>query len=253
MQDQLVRLIMRVLIQNKEFFYYQGYHDICVTFLLILGEELAFHVVNKLSKSHLNIYMEKTMEATSDELEFIPILLDKESPSLGMFLRQSGVGTIFSLSWVITWFSHVLRNYDNVGRFFDLFICSHRFMPMYLSVAMLLYKEDEILRLDCDMAPVHQYLTRLLENEEDSLPMDILIRNAKALMAAHPPEQMKKILDNLAQKKRKEEAARKRSLAIKQLFSVRAILGLVASKYGMASVLVVFAAVGWQMFWSKKP
>ena len=37
------------------FLNFQGFHDICVTFLLILGQDLSFLVVNALSKSHLRL------------------------------------------------------------------------------------------------------------------------------------------------------------------------------------------------------
>ena len=32
---------------------FQGYHDICVTFLLVVGEDLTFAIMNKLSEAHL--------------------------------------------------------------------------------------------------------------------------------------------------------------------------------------------------------
>ena len=53
MQDQLVDVIMWVLVSHPELHYYQGYHDIVVTFLLVLGERLTFGVMDKLSKQHL--------------------------------------------------------------------------------------------------------------------------------------------------------------------------------------------------------
>lgn len=250
MQDQLVRLIMRVLIKNPELYYYQGYHDICVTFLLILGEEMAFHVVDRLSRTHLHVFMEKTMESTSNLLELVPLIIDKESPSLAMFLRASGVGTIYSLSWVITWYSHVLRSYDLVGRLFDLFIVSHKLMPLYLAVAVLLYKEDEILRLDCDMASVHQYLTRLLEAEEESLPFERLITNALTLSKMYPPDEISEQLATLAAARR--SADKSRMVALRRWFSC-SIRDLARSKYGFASVtiLVVVAASFVQFYWNK--
>lgn len=55
-QDQLVDLIMRVLVEHDELHYYQGYHDICVTFLLVLGEDLAFATLNVLSLQHLRYF-----------------------------------------------------------------------------------------------------------------------------------------------------------------------------------------------------
>lgn len=69
MQDQLVDVIMRVLVHRPELHYYQvsrnvyfrfllsvslqGFHDICVTFLLVVGEELTFAIMEKLAQNHL--------------------------------------------------------------------------------------------------------------------------------------------------------------------------------------------------------
>lgn len=251
MQEQLVRLIMRLLIKNPELHYYHGYHEICVTFLLVLGEEIAFHVVNRLSRTHLSVFMEKSMTGTSNLLELIPLLIDKESPSLGMFMRASGVGTNFSMSWAMTWYGQVLRNYDTVGRLFDLFIVSHKYMSIYLACAVLLYKEDEILRLDCDTTSVHQYLNRLLETEEESLPFERLISNALLLVKMYPPEKLAKEL-NLMQRVRKREMTH--MIALRKLFSVQGMYDLARCKgYGFASVtiLVVVAASFVQLYWNK--
>ena len=37
----------------KLIFIFQGYHDICVTFLLVVGEDKSFALVDKLSTVHL--------------------------------------------------------------------------------------------------------------------------------------------------------------------------------------------------------
>ncbi|CAG2112455.1 unnamed protein product [Medioppia subpectinata] len=188
MQDSLVRLIMRVLIKNPELHYFQGYHDICVTFLMVLGEEMAFYVVNQLSKTHFRIFMDKTMEKTADLMDIIPILVRRESEPLGDHMERSDVGTIFALSWVITWFSHVLPTYEHVTRLFDFFLVSHSLMPLYLTVALVLHKERHILDTDCDMPSLHQLLTRIPETEE--LPIESLIESAVDLMDRHPPSDM---------------------------------------------------------------
>ena len=66
------------------------YHDIR-RFMHLLGEEIAFHVVNRLSRTHLRVFMEKTMKYTSNLLELIALIgaVDKESQSLGLFMRAS--------------------------------------------------------------------------------------------------------------------------------------------------------------------
>jgi hypothetical protein len=53
LQEELIDIILRVLKNNPQLHYYQGYHDIVVTFLLVLGERLATALVEKLSTHHL--------------------------------------------------------------------------------------------------------------------------------------------------------------------------------------------------------
>ena len=49
LQDQLTRLIIRILGKHPNLHYYQGYHDVAITFLLVVGEEMAFNILEKLS------------------------------------------------------------------------------------------------------------------------------------------------------------------------------------------------------------
>jgi len=53
LQEELIDIILLVLKRNPQLHYYQGYHDIVVTFLLVLGERLATALVEKLSTHHL--------------------------------------------------------------------------------------------------------------------------------------------------------------------------------------------------------
>lgn len=104
-QDSLTKMIIRVLSHNPSLHYYQGYHDICLTFLLMVDEETAFRIVNKISNTHLCYFMEETMHTTSNHLQIIYWILNLEDKELHDYLVRSEVGTIFSLSWVITWYS----------------------------------------------------------------------------------------------------------------------------------------------------
>lgn len=207
LQDKLVFMIMRVLMKNPELHYYQGYHDICVTILLVLGEEIGFLLVEKLSRTNLSVFMEKTMAHTAEVLEHIYPLIGHGSPKLRSFLEKAGIGIMFCLSWVITWFGHVLNDYDMVVRLFDLFLASHSWMPLYLSAAVVLHKENEILQLDCDMAQVHSYLSRVVEEE---LPFENLITNAREMMSRYPPSKVK------AERAKQVEEVRRRQPVAKE-------------------------------------
>ena len=47
------------------------YHDVAITFLLVVGEELGYQIVERLSVSHLRDFMAPTMEQTVRLLQYI--------------------------------------------------------------------------------------------------------------------------------------------------------------------------------------
>lgn len=53
LQEELIDIILIILERNPQLHYYQGYHDIVVTFLLVVGESLTTALVEKLSTHHL--------------------------------------------------------------------------------------------------------------------------------------------------------------------------------------------------------
>lgn len=55
LQEELIDIILRVLKRNPQLHYYQGYHDIVVTFLLVVKERYATALVEKLSTHHLRL------------------------------------------------------------------------------------------------------------------------------------------------------------------------------------------------------
>jgi hypothetical protein len=46
------------------------------------------------------------------------------------------VGTIFALSWLITWFGHVLSDFRHVVRLYDFFLACHPLMPIYFAAVV---------------------------------------------------------------------------------------------------------------------
>jgi len=74
---KLVRVIVNVLMRNPKLFYYQGFHDICVTFLLVGGEAFAITTVESLTSFHLKDYLCATMEPTSKILDLMFPLIGK--------------------------------------------------------------------------------------------------------------------------------------------------------------------------------
>ena len=145
LQEQLTRLIVRVLVSQPSLHYYQGYHDVAITFLLVVGENIGYQIMEKLSVSHLKQFMTPSMENTMGLLQLMYPIIRKSSPDLHRHLVKSELGTIFALPWLITWFGHVLPNYCDVVRLYDFFLAGPPLMPVYLAAAIVLHREQEIL------------------------------------------------------------------------------------------------------------
>lgn len=213
LQDQLTVLILRVIIKYPHLKYYQGYHDVAITFLLVVGEEVAFHVMEILSTNHLVECMQETMEPTQRRLMFIYPLVRKESSALCDFLERSTVGTLFALPWYLTWFGHSLNSYRSVVRLYDYFLASDFLLPIYVTSAIVLYRQSEIFQEDCDMASLHCLLSQLPED----LPFEYLLKNAEELYRKYPPKMIEKDVENMIAKEKqqrlKEERERERRKA----------------------------------------
>ena len=52
-QEQLTRVILRILADNPGLHYYQGLHDVAITFLLVAGEDIAYALMNVIVKHHI--------------------------------------------------------------------------------------------------------------------------------------------------------------------------------------------------------
>lgn len=183
LQEQLIDIILDVLRRNPQLHYYQGYHDIVVTFLLVVGERMAIAMVEKLSNHHLRDFMDPTMDSTKHILNYLMPILEQVDPELHDFMRRAEVGTIFALSWLITWYGHVLSEFRHVLRLYDFFLASHPLMAIYFAAVIVLYREREVKSSECDMASVHHLLSHIPQD----LPYEQLISRTQNLFTRYPP------------------------------------------------------------------
>ncbi|XP_050077628.1 TBC1 domain family member 20 [Anopheles maculipalpis] len=200
LQDQLTVLILRVIIKYPHLKYYQGYHDVAITFLLVVGEEVAFHVMEILSTNHLVECMQETMEPTQRRLMFIYPLVRRENAALCSYLERSTVGTLFALPWYLTWFGHSLNSYRSVVRLYDYFLASDFLLPIYVTSAIVIYRQNEIFQEDCDMASLHCLLSQLPED----LPFEYLLKSAENLYRKYPPRVIEKDVETMIAKEKQQ-------------------------------------------------
>lgn len=183
LQEQLIDIILNVLKHRPQLHYYQGYHDVAVTLLLVVGERMALALLDKLSNFHLRDFMDPTMDSTKHILNYLMPILEQVDKELHDFMIRAEVGTIFALSWLITWYGHVLSEFKHTLRLYDFFLASHPLMPIYLAAAIVLHREKEVKRTECDMAMVHHLLSHIPQD----LPYELLIARAQELFDQNPP------------------------------------------------------------------
>nr|XP_060637761.1 TBC1 domain family member 20-like [Anolis sagrei ordinatus] len=188
LQEQLTDAILHVLRSHPELHYYQGYHDIAVTLLLVAGQRMAMALLERLSLLHLRDFMDPTMDSTKHILNYLMPILQRERPRLHDFMHRAEVGTIFALSWLITWYSHVLANVHHTLRLYDFFLASHPLMAVYFAAAIVLHREEDVLACECDMPSLHQLLSRIPQD----LPYETLVLRAQGLFRRHPHTELAK-------------------------------------------------------------
>ncbi|XP_068188856.1 TBC1 domain family member 20 [Antennarius striatus] len=188
LQEKLIDIMLEVLKQNPQLYYYQGYHDVAVSLLLVVGERMAIAMLDTLSKFHLRDFMDPTMDRTKHILNYLMPILEQVDPELHDFMIRAEVGTIFALSWLITWFGHVLSEFKHTLRLYDFFLASHPLMPIYLAATIVLHREKEVKQTECDMAMVHHLLSRIPQD----LPYELLIGRAQDLFEQYPPSLLAK-------------------------------------------------------------
>lgn len=183
LQEQLIDIILEVLKQNPQLHYYQGYHDVAVSLLLVVGERMTIALLETLSNVHLRDFMDPTMDSTKHILNYLMPILEQVDKELHDFMIRAEVGTIFALSWLITWYGHVLSDFKHTLRLYDFFLASHPLMPIYLAATIVLHREKEVKQTECDMAMVHHLLSQIPQD----LPYEILICHAQDLFDRYPP------------------------------------------------------------------
>ncbi|KAF4100843.1 TBC1 domain family member 20 isoform X1 [Onychostoma macrolepis] len=183
LQEQLIDIILDVLRRNPQLHYYQGYHDFVVTFLRVVGEKMTIAIMEKLSNHHLRDFMDPTMDSTKHILNYLMPILERVDRELHDFMIRSEVGTIFALSWLITWYGYVLSDFRHILRLYDFFLASHPLMAIYFAAVIVLYRQKEVKSSECDMASVHHLLSQMPQD----LPYEELIGRAQSLFMSCPP------------------------------------------------------------------
>lgn len=228
-REALGRIIHTIFSRHPDLHYIQGFHDIASVFLLVChapsdpshpwerpwnarGEELAYRLTERLALLHIRDSLRPSLDTVVEVLSLIFPLLRVADPEVHDFLVRTNVQSFFTLSWILTWFSHNLERYQDICRVFDFFLSSHPLMPLYSTVALIIQLRAGLLDLrvdavrtwranhglpvhapigslptddqvEVDMSAVHAYFQKL----PPVLDLDALFASTARLVARHPP------------------------------------------------------------------
>lgn len=166
MRGELKHIMNRVLAGGKDqLWYYQGYHDVVTTFLLVCrSTQLTESVVDRVSFSHLRPMLAKDLKEVVALLDKLFPIVAQEDSQVHAFLQQSFVQPYFALPWVLTWFSHSVANFETVCRLFDIFLASDPSMPLFVATATVLWTKPHLLRVQCEYSAVHSFFSKLFSD-----------------------------------------------------------------------------------------
>ena len=134
----------------------------------ITGFEMATSILYQLSQSHFRDCMRNNFSQLQIvmRLTIFPLLSYFDSEVHEHLMLSDMMEPYFALSWIITWFSHDIRDTELVKRLFDFFIVSHPLMPIYMTIAMICHplNRQDVLQTEHDFSTVHQTLSQLPRN-----------------------------------------------------------------------------------------
>ncbi|KAI8342071.1 rab-GTPase-TBC domain-containing protein [Chlamydoabsidia padenii] len=173
-QQELHSMLVEILWRNPRLKYYQGFHDICTVFLLVLGKKAAIPAAENVALFFTRYAMLDSFDPISKQLRLMMSIIEYEDLELMAFMERYNVMPFYALSWVLTWFSHDLTDLRKITRLFDLFIASSVMMPLYVASAITLLRKDELLGTDPEY--LHSQMTHIPPNMDLERTIELAIQ-----------------------------------------------------------------------------
>ncbi|GAA5885581.1 hypothetical protein JCM6882_007480 [Rhodosporidiobolus microsporus] len=167
LRTRLETAILTVLRRHPALQYFQGYHDIVSVFLLALDDDdILIPAVERLSLHYIRDSMGSGLEPTLGYLKLVHRLAQKVDPELHGIVNQAASMPFFALSWALTLLAHDLESVAVIARIFDFLLAHEPSMIIYLVVAILVTKKDDLAAIastvgEEDPAMIHSALSQL--------------------------------------------------------------------------------------------
>lgn len=185
-KNELSDLIVETLRSYPYLCYFQGYHDICQVFLLVLPPPLRTAAVARLSALRIRDFMLPKLDPAISQLRLIPEILRAVDAALCHHLSQTE--PFFALSGTLTMYAHDIQEYGDIARLFDALLAREQVFSVYMFAAIVLKRREELFDTPANEPEMlHSILSKLPQ----PLKLDELIAGTVELFEKHPPESLR--------------------------------------------------------------
>ncbi|KAH7133484.1 rab-GTPase-TBC domain-containing protein [Dactylonectria macrodidyma] len=180
-KSELSALINEVLRRYPYLYYFQGYHDICQVFLLVLEPQWRALTLARLSVLRIRDFMLPSFAPTTSQLRLLPDIISNADPKLRRHL--AGIEPFYALAGTLTMYAHNIEGYQDIARLFDVFLAREPVFSIYVFAQIVLDRREEIFEIDePDMLHV------ILGKVPAKMDLDRLITDSSRLFDSYPPE-----------------------------------------------------------------
>jgi len=147
--------------------YYQGFHNIAAIVLMnVKNASLATCILQRIVSLFFRDAMRSDFSDLKEATKILFPLLKIVDREIFHFLLDAEMEPSVVTSYLITWFSHEIKNEQVISRLFDCMIASHPLFPMYIFTAILIDSRhrDDILSSGCDFASVHMAISSAIKS-----------------------------------------------------------------------------------------
>ncbi|KAJ3273730.1 hypothetical protein HDV01_004009 [Terramyces sp. JEL0728] len=163
----LLRSLLCIFQRFSFLHYYQGYHDICAIFLLVLGEKRCRKALPAITMIYLRDYMEKEFDGTMNQAVSIMEILKIVDEDLHRFFTQiPNFQPHFCISWILTWISHCV-NKNIAPRIFDALLATDPSFILYISCFIIIQFKEQLLEAEPDTSEILPIFMNIPFNDLD--------------------------------------------------------------------------------------
>uniref|UniRef100_A0A6B2LBQ4 Rab-GAP TBC domain-containing protein n=1 Tax=Arcella intermedia TaxID=1963864 RepID=A0A6B2LBQ4_9EUKA len=183
-RKELSVLLHNIFVNNPDFNYYQGYHDIASVLLILFGSpESAYGPLETLSRHHIRDFLTPNFDPVIHLLQQLYPILLKTDPEVHTHLQEAKIEPFFALGWVITWFGHVIDSVPVVSGIWDFLLVSHPSAIIYVAASVIIERRAQLLKIQPESSAIHTFLSKV----PPELPFPAILKRAKQMMQKWPP------------------------------------------------------------------